>query len=249
MHRQLPRAPESTGAHADVWYVRVDHVPESLAVLLHERDRERRRGIVIPADRNRFRAAWVLARLVLGERLGRDPAALGFDRTCPHCRDPLHGKPTVRTAGPRPDFSLSHCGGLAVLAVCDHVVGVDVEDAAAGGRPVVAALSESERAGCRSYADFARLWTRKEAVLKAVGRGLAIHPRRIEAPRTTRFTLPAELGPPQDCTQRDLALPAPYVGAVAVLGSRSTLSVRSGEELLDRAARAFTGAATSAGTS
>lgn len=224
---------------ADVWYVGVDQVPESLAVLLDERDRARRRQIAVPADRNRFLAAWVLARLVLGEKLGREPAALSFDRTCAHCDDRTHGKPVVETVGPCPDFSLSHVGGLAVLAVSDRAVGVDVEDAFAGEQPPASALTVRERANCRSAADFARLWTRKEAVLKAVGKGLAVHPRRIEVLGTTLLALPAELGRPEEYTLRDLPLPAPYVGSVAVLGPRSPLSVRSGAGLVGRAARAL----------
>lgn len=222
---------------ADVWYIGVDQVPESLAVLLDERDRARRRQIAVPADRSRFLAAWVLARLVLGEKLNRDPAALSFDRACAHCNDPTHGKPVVETAGPRPDFSLAHSGGLAVLVVSDRAVGVDVEDATAREQPLAPALSARERANCRSYADFARLWTRKEALLKAVGKGLAVHPRHIEVLGTTLLALPAALGRPEDYTLRDLPLPAPYVGSVAALGSRLSLSVRSGESLVGRAAQ------------
>lgn len=219
----------------DVWYIGVDQVPESLAVLLDERDRARRRQLAVPADRSRLLAAWVLARLVLGEKLGRDPAALSFDRTCAHCNDRTHGKPVVETAGPRPDFSLSHSGGLAVLAVSDRAVGVDVEDATAREQPLAPVLSARERASCQSYADFAKLWTRKEALLKAVGMGLAVDPGRIEVLGTTLLTLPAELGRPEDCTLRDLPLPAPYVGSVAALGSQLPLSVRSGERLVGQA--------------
>ncbi|QIJ64512.1 4'-phosphopantetheinyl transferase superfamily protein [Streptomyces sp. JB150] len=222
---------------ADVWYVGVDQVPESLAVLLDERDRARHRRIAVPADRRRSLAAWVLARLVLGAELGRDPASLRFDRTCAHCDDPAHGKPVVETSGPRPDFSLAHSGSLAVLAVADRAVGVDVEDATAREQPLVAALSARERASCRTYADFARLWTRKEAVLKAVGKGLAVHPRHVEVHGTTLLALPAALGRPADYTLRDLPLPAPYVGSVAARGSRLSWSVRSGESLVRRAAR------------
>lgn len=216
----------------DVWHVGVDQVPESLAVLLDDRDRARCRRILGEADQNRFVAAWVLARLVIGERLGRDPAALSFDRTCTHCGDQRHGKPVVETTGPGLDFSLSHAGGLVVVAVSDRAVGVDVEDATAGEQPLAPALTERERATCLSYADFARLWTRKEAVLKAVGKGLAIHPRRIEILGSTLHVLPKELGPPADYTLRDLSLPAPYVGSLAVQGPEPTLSVRSGAELV-----------------
>ncbi|MFD1659659.1 4'-phosphopantetheinyl transferase family protein [Streptomyces caeni] len=224
---------------ADVWYVGVDQVPESLAVLLDGRDRARRRRILREADRNRALAAWVLARLVLGEKLGRDPAALSFDRTCAHCGDPGHGKPVVECADPALDFSLSHAGGLAAVAVSDRTVGLDIEDATAGVQPPAAALTERERATCPDYAGFARLWTRKEAVLKAAGKGLEIHPGRIEVLGSTLRALPEELGRPEDYTLRDLALPAPYVGSLAVLGRAPSLSVRSGTDLVRYAAQVF----------
>ncbi|GGT19432.1 4'-phosphopantetheinyl transferase family protein [Streptomyces purpureus] len=224
---------------ADVWYVGVDQVPESLAVLLNGRDRARRRQIVHETDRHLFLAAWVLARLVLGERLGRDPAALSFDRTCTHCGDRTHGKPVVETAGPALDFSLSHAGGLAVVAVSDRAVGVDVEDTTAGAQPLAPALTERERETCLSYADFARLWTRKEAVLKAVGKGLAIHPGRIEVLGATLRALPEELGRPEDYALCDLPLPAPYVGSLAVRGSEPSPSVRSGAKRVSDAARVW----------
>ncbi|MCB5165492.1 4'-phosphopantetheinyl transferase superfamily protein [Streptomyces bambusae] len=222
---------------ADVWYVGVDQVPESLAVLLNGHDRARRRRIVREADRSRFLAAWVLARIVLGERLDRDPAALEFDRTCRHCGDRSHGKPVVGTAGAGLDFSVSHTGGLAVVAVSDRPVGVDVEDTTAGAQPPAAALTERERETCPGYAGFARLWTRKEAVLKAAGKGLAVHPGRIELRGTTLLALPEELGRPEDYALFDLPLPAPYVGALAVLGPGPSPSVRNGADRVGDAAR------------
>ncbi|GAA0438594.1 4'-phosphopantetheinyl transferase family protein [Streptomyces luteireticuli] len=222
---------------ADVWYIGVDQVPESLAVLLDGRDRARGRRILGETDRQRFLAAWVLTRLVLGERLGVDPAMLSFDRTCAHCGDRTHGKPVVETAGVGPDFSLSHVGGLAVVAVSDRAVGVDIEDATAGEQPLASALTERERATCLSYTDFARLWTRKEALLKAVGEGLGIHPRRIEILGSTPVALPEELGSPRDFALCDLPLPAPYVGSLAVRGPQPSLSVRGGAELVGDAAR------------
>jgi 4'-phosphopantetheinyl transferase len=225
---------------ADVWYVEVDRVPESLAVLLDVRDLARRRRLVRAADQNRFLAAWVLARLVLGEKLGRDPAALSFDRTCTHCGDERHGKPVAEAIGPGLEFSLSHTGGLAVFALSDQAVGVDIESATAGEKPLAQALTGRERATCKSYADFARLWTRKEAVLKAVGKGLAIHPRRIEVVGSTLLTLPRELGDPADYTLWDLPLPASYVGSLALLGPEpSSLSARSGAGLVSNAVRVY----------
>lgn len=233
----MAATPRAASAMADVWYVGVDRVPESLAVLLDGRDRDRVRRIPRETDRRRFLAAWVLTRLVLGERLGTDPAALAFDRTCAHCGDRTHGKPVVESADAGLDFSLSHVGGLAVVAVSDRTVGVDIEDTTAGERPQRSAMTERERAACRDYADFARLWTRKEALLKAVGKGLQIHPRRVEILGSTPVALPGELGRPEEFALCDLVLPVPYVGSLAVRGPRPALSVRAGEELVGEAAR------------
>lgn len=78
-------------------------------------------------------------------------------------------------------FSLSHSGGLALLALAAEPVGIDVERvpgpqlAAEASR----ALHPSERQdltrmppGARATA-FARCWTHKEAYLKATGEGLS----------------------------------------------------------------------------
>lgn len=87
-----------------------------------------------------------------------------------------HGKPRLEQG---PHFSLSHGGQLAVLAVSDAPVGVDVERP----RPVAESvarryfLPEEQTWMAADPAErFFRLWTRKEAVLKCCGRGLSLSP-------------------------------------------------------------------------
>ncbi|WP_181783318.1 4'-phosphopantetheinyl transferase family protein [Pseudonocardia pini] len=156
----------------DVWWARpVDPAgaPHLLALLdAHERariDRFRR-----PADQARYLGAHALARLVLGSRLGLDPAAVVIDRTC-RCGE-QHGKPRV----PGLEFSLTHSGdrvGVAVSAA--GPVGLDVEelrDLAALDGLAEHALSPAEPRPPDGHA-FLRVWTRKEALLKATGEGLS----------------------------------------------------------------------------
>lgn len=74
-------------------------------------------------------------------------------------------------------FSLSHSGAYAVCALSDNAVGVDIQEY----RPVNLRLAErfftaDEFAAVKEnpIESFNRIWTRKEAVSKAVGDGLQI---------------------------------------------------------------------------
>lgn len=100
-----------------------------------------------------------------------------------------YGKPSVRGAA---EFNLSNDAGLVVLAmgsVGGPAIGVDVEEVPGVYRHVeellarkyydaeeLAAIGDgSTREGRIAYA---RAWTRREAILKAMGTGLAVDPRR-----------------------------------------------------------------------
>ncbi len=76
------------------------------------------------------------------------------------------GKPEL----PGVHFSLAHSGSYAVCAIADTAVGVDIERADRKGRGVAERyFSPNECALPLAY-----IWTRKEAVAKADGRGIAI---------------------------------------------------------------------------
>ncbi len=101
-----------------------------------------------------------------------------------------HGKPYL--ADGTFCFNLSHSGTLAVLAVGESEIGIDVEKV----RPVSESLekrvcSEREQAylakcGAGREEEFFRIWTAKESVMKYDGRGLLLPFREIEAIPTAR---------------------------------------------------------------
>ncbi|WP_156219145.1 4'-phosphopantetheinyl transferase family protein [Actinomadura litoris] len=147
--------------------------------LLDAAERERYDRFRRPADRARFVTGRFLARTVLAEVTGLAEGDIRFSTHCPHC-GASHGKP--RLPGHRVDFSLSHSGDRVVLAVTEGAdIGVDVEQEsdrdierlaemvlAAAEREVLAALPpERRRSAFHAY------WSRKEAILKATGHGLA----------------------------------------------------------------------------
>lgn len=84
-------------------------------------------------------------------------------------------------------FSLSHTEGFALCALGDAPVGCDIE-AVRPRREGTAefALGPAElawfHARGRSWADFALLWTRKEAAVKQSGAGLPFRPSQIAVP-------------------------------------------------------------------
>lgn len=177
-----------------------------------------------PGDRPLADAAHDLARAMLGDVLRVDPAAVSWIYRCSTCGGP-HGKPYVDGV----HFSLSHTQGLVAVAVAADPVGIDVEvvtprfDAAelAG-----VALTGTERARFDTLpaevkvAAMLRTWTRKEALLKADGRGLSVSPDRVgvaaaeEPPALVEWT---ETDRPAGAQLFDLALGPRRFGAVAVL--------------------------------
>ncbi|MER5430593.1 4'-phosphopantetheinyl transferase superfamily protein [Streptomyces sp. NPDC002588] len=215
-----------------VSWARLGAAHEGLLPLLDAVERRRHDTIVDPATRDRFLLGCALSRLRLGERLDVPPADVPLRRECPHCGGP-HGKPRLAVPSPYA-FSVTHSGGLVGVAVCRGAeVGLDLEEADAPldvdaaartalAAPELTALYARPSAG--RQAAFLRVWTRKEAVLKALGVGLRVPLRelRVSAPEEP----PAVLSWPRQLTARpgvgmaDLLVDGTHPASVAVTGAR-----------------------------
>jgi len=158
------------------WSLAVDDAAAArLAATLSADELARARRFVFPVHARRFIAARAGLRRILAGYRGCAPADLGF-------RYAAHGKPALADNGPPLFFNLSHSGHLAVLGVSTvGEIGVDVETVTAAAEDVaarffsasecaaLAALPQAARAG-----GFFRCWTRKEAMVKALGEGLSM---------------------------------------------------------------------------
>lgn len=143
--------------------------------MLSSDEQRRAARFKFPADRRRFIVARALLRRLLAAHTGTPPETLAF-------RYNRHGKPLLR--GFRGlHFNLSHSGERAVYALCASApVGVDIEyfnrdtriEAVARRFFAPAEFAVLEKiTPIRRRRAFFSLWTCKEAVVKANGKGLA----------------------------------------------------------------------------
>jgi 4'-phosphopantetheinyl transferase len=195
-----------------------------LVALLDRHERERLDRFRRPADQARYLAAHALVRLVLADGVGAPAGALEFDRTC-RCGE-QHGKPVLPGG---PGFSLTHAGDL---------VGLDVEQVRELGD--LQAMLDHVCSPHESAADadaFFSLWTRKEALLKAVGTGLATPMSAITLGPAGVLAWTGEDAPREPLWLADLRPAAGYHAAVAGTGTRPEITEERGDELLARQAR------------
>jgi 4'-phosphopantetheinyl transferase len=200
-----------------------------LVTLLDGHERDRLHRFRRPADQARYLAAHALVRLVLADAVGTPPAALAFDRTC-RCGE-QHGKPVLPGG---PGFSLTHAGDLVGVAVHPGGdVGLDVEQARElADLPAMADHVCSPRETAADAEAFFTLWTRKEALLKAVGTGLATPMSAITVGPAGVLDWTGEDAPRDPLWLADLHPAAGYHAAVAGTGARPEIVEERGDALL-----------------
>ena len=164
---------------------------------------------------------------------------LAVPAACVRIERDAHGKPHVQDAALQ--FNLSHSGDAALLAIARNVaLGVDLEQLGRRERPVLALAqrffdpAEASALAAlppqRQQSAFLELWCCKEAVLKALGRGLGYGLERVvfQLDDTGAVQHLLRLGDGAASPWQVVQLrPAPgYVGALAWCGA--ALQVRVG---------------------
>jgi len=210
----LPEKPAIGTGEVQVWVARVDEqAPEEFWRLLSEDELARADRLHSPQVARRFGVGRGILRVILGSYLGQEPGELVFSYG-------EQGKPFVKDclrAGL--SFNLAHSAGLVVAVVASGLeVGADIEQ--------VHPVSELERAAgvFLSPQELERLsrlppdekleaffswWTRKEAALKAFGRGMMSDVILLQDEKT------AVLPGAQDCQVERFSPEPGYAGALA----------------------------------
>lgn len=224
-----------TSAVIHLWYVFLDEAYH-LDKLLSRDEKERAGKYHFERDRRHFIACRGILRAILARYLDVAPAEVEFGYI-------ENGKPALVPSPGQANvcFNLSHSNGLAVYAfTIGRRVGVDIESTtdkgatqmvvesffSAGEKEVFRALS-----GWQKKEAFFRCWTRKEAFLKATGRGLS----------SPLASFDVSLGPGEparllriggdSCAAdawsiQDLEVPAGFAAALAVEGQYTRIRYR-----------------------
>jgi 4'-phosphopantetheinyl transferase len=159
-----------------VWFVPVDLPPAAVARcrdVLDGGERARAAAFLNERDRQQYTVAHGALRILAGRALRVTPSALRWDRG-------PYGKPALAAPGAELSTSLSHSADLVAVAIAaGRAVGVDIQHlvprldvVAMSARFYPAAeaayVAAGRDAGARADR-FTRLWSRKEAVVKAAG--------------------------------------------------------------------------------
>lgn len=166
-----------------LWRCRVDIPAEALRRchrILDPTEQNRARHFARAGDRNRFIVSRAHLRLILATYLHRQPEDISI-------LTGLHGKPYLPGGDPslHLEFNVAHSGSLALVGVtaASRSLGVDVEWAGRKLTPLKLArrvLAPSELAILKRTPTAARknlflnIWVIKEAVAKALGRGISM---------------------------------------------------------------------------
>lgn len=174
-------APEAAGSQPlerrdiHVWAVPLSGDPETFLPLLSPAERERVDRLRILDHRRRYSIAHGALRALLGGYTGEDPATIRF-------RQGPRGKPYLAE---QKDlfFNLSHSSQMALIAVAPVEVGVDLEkmrhleslrDIAQKNFSTSEFEVLARLEGDALLRGFYRVWTSKEAFIKALGAGLSL---------------------------------------------------------------------------
>jgi 4'-phosphopantetheinyl transferase len=222
-------------AKVDFFATRPVGVPLILAISCAHADWARMERHVSPGERIRAarfriandRASYLVARATLRMVLGRIFQSDGIELPLQFSDS---GKPFVRSG---PAFSISHSVDVVLIGlVWGMEIGVDAEElrllpdiqslaAACLAASELAELNRIDNVNERT-AQLLSFWTRKEAIAKALGLGLALP---FDSFSCLNRGGPQAIRPDSAAVAKrawtilDLTLPAPHVGAVAIAGT------------------------------
>jgi 4'-phosphopantetheinyl transferase len=218
-----------SSSEVHVWTISISSLgddPHSRLNLLSADELERRASFRFDEDKRRFSLTREVLRILVGAHTHTDPPDVAFSIS-------PAGKPRLANPSCNLRFNVTHSGDFAMIALArDREVGVDLEmqrPDLAGEELVARCFSENghhrwlQMAVARRTEAFFRLWTAKEAFIKATGAGLSmpLNSFDVELLEGCELRLAATRQNPKDALRwniQNLAAPAGYCAALATEG-------------------------------
>ena len=222
--RRVQQHPELAGGDIHVWRIRLD-TPAPVESPLSADEQQRAQRLRDTQKRHHFSAGRAALRNLLGKYTGIQPRALEFELG-PHGKPFLPGSPL--------QFNFTNSGELALLAVCrGREVGIDIEQRDRNisvERLAAHIFTPDEAATFRQLAESGKhaallaAWTRKEAYIKALGRGfsLSLQSFSVAVPADNEpavLHLQDATGTPQPWQFMPLAAHPDYLATLAAAGT------------------------------
>jgi len=209
----------------DVWLLSTQLAPTERPIyenVLSLSERQAAARFRFEADRERSVVSRGGLRWILSTYCGLPPNELNFQTA-------KHGKPTLLGVPSALDFNVSHSGDYVLIGVTTGIpCGVDIERSNSRVRE----RDIARRFFCprevewlnRTDRGFLRLWTMKEAIIKAVGRGLSIPLSDVDVTdiaegKASSMTLNTPEVERQTLWLKELDIVEGYAAAVAMVGS------------------------------
>jgi len=189
--KEVINPPSLTAEEIHVWHIDLDRPIGGMSGLLSQEETARVEAMLMEQDKSRYKRVRGAMRSILGNQLGVPGDALEFIRG-------EHGKPSIRQPESAIQFNLTHCAGMALLAVSETIpVGVDLEHISSRPSQLriaqrlfpqsvhddLAALPSSQQ-----DAAFFQHWTEFEACAKCQGVGIFTPGKDESGIQTIHFT-------------------------------------------------------------
>jgi 4'-phosphopantetheinyl transferase len=198
--------------------------------LLSEEEKVRSNKFRFQKDKHEFITSRGFLRTVLASYIQKKPEEIKFEYSS-------FGKPSIKDNVHNLKFNLSHSNGYAVIAITESdEIGVDLEfiksfdDLDKVAKDVFTKNELTILAGNASVKIelFFKFWTRKESMIKALGKGLLIPLNQVDVSdlNTLSYSDSSEhiSKKKNNFFIQDLNVPGGFAGAVAILGKKKKIN-------------------------
>lgn len=231
--RQSSDQPILKDGEIHVWRVDLNYESprvQELFETLSEDEKRKAENYRFEKDRNNFIAARGILRKILGGYLGVSPDQIRFSYN-------RFGKPSLDAGNQQIRFNVTHSAGIALFAVTrGREIGIDIEFID-NGYPVLKTVeiffSPDETKMLKKLssdlqtAAFFGVWTRKEAILKAIGKGFSYSPKKFSvsviAKKRETLSLADDFHEARQWSLMTLSSEPNYSAALAVEGNIGTV--------------------------